>query len=178
MTKPTTLITTYLQMTHPDQFKSAFHPAPDFTISKIERVDAEFYLFLYRSVGYEWGWRDRLYLSSDDLQALLGDGREIYVAYVHGVPAGYIELENIDSHVEIAFFGLRRPFIGHGLGKHLLSFGIARAWDWAGQGGRVWVHTCNLDSAVALPNYQARGFVIYKTEEEPMPEKYVTDFMR
>ncbi len=174
MTKPTTLITTYLQMTHPDQFKPAFHPNPDFTITPIGRVDTEFYLFLYRSVGYEWGWRDRFLMPIHELEATLSRA-EIYVAYVDGVPAGYIELEKMGDEVEIAFFGLRRPFIGRGLGKHLLSFGIQRAWELAGQGGRVWVHTCNLDGEAALPNYIARGFAVYKTEEEPMPEKYVTD---
>lgn len=174
MTKPTTLITTYLQMTHPDQFKPAFHPTPDFSITQLGRVDTEFYLFLYRSVGYEWGWRDRFLMPIHELEAILSRA-EIFAAYVDGVPAGYIELEKIGDEVEIAFFGLRRAFIGRGLGKHLLSLGIQRAWELAGQGGRVWVHTCNLDGEAALPNYIARGFSIYKTEEEPMPEKYVTD---
>ncbi len=175
MTKPTTLITTYLQMTNHDQFKPAFHPTPDFSIAKMERVDPEFYLFLYRSVGYEWGWRDRFSMTPDALYSLLNDGREIYIPYADGVPAGYIELEQIGDEVEIAFFGLRRPFIGRGMGKHVLSFGIERAWELVGVGGRVWLHTCNLDSDMALPNYEARGFMVYKTEEEPMPEKYVTD---
>ena len=174
MTKPTTLITTYLQMTHPDQFKPAFHPNPDLSITQLGRLDTQFYLFLYRSVGYEWGWRDRFLMPIQELEAILARA-EIYVAYVDGVPAGYIELEKIGDEVEIAFFGLRRPFIGRGLGKHLLSVGIQRAWELAGQGGRVWLHTCNLDSEVALPNYMARGFAVYKTEQEPMPQKYVTD---
>ncbi|MDZ4670257.1 MAG: GNAT family N-acetyltransferase [Phototrophicales bacterium] len=176
MSKPTTLITTYLQMTHPDQFKPAFHPTPDFSISKIDRLDPDYYLFLYRAVGYEWGWRDRFLMTSDALIAILSDaGREIYVAYADGVPAGYIELEKVGNEVEIAFFGLRRLFIGRGMGKHVLSFGIERAWELAGDGGRVWLHTCNLDSEMALPNYIARGFMVYQTEEEPMPEAYVTD---
>lgn len=175
MSKPTTLITTYLHMTHLDQFKPAFHPTPNFTITKMDRVDVDFYLFLYRSVGYEWGWRDRLLMPLQRLESILRDGREIYVAYVEGVPAGYIELEKIEQAVEIAFFGLRRPFIGRGLGKHLLSFGVARAWEWAGRGGRVWVHTCNLDSDAALPNYLARGFVIYDVTEQPMPLQYITE---
>jgi hypothetical protein len=29
---------------------------------------------------------------------------------------------------------------------------------------RVWLHTCTLDSPVALPNYEARGFVRYRSE--------------
>ncbi len=176
MTKPTTLITTYLHMTSPDQFKPAFAESPDFNIIKIDRLDPDYYLFLYRSVGYEWGWRDRLLMPRQELETILSDaGREVYVAYADGVPAGYIELEKVGNDVEIAFFGLRKMFIGRGMGKHLLSFGIERAWELTGQGGRVWLHTCNLDSTVALPNYQARGFVIYDVRSEPMPEQYVTD---
>lgn len=176
MTKPDTLITTYLQMTSPDQFKPAFAESPDFNIIKIDRLDPDYYLFLYRSVGYAWGWRDRLLMSRAELESILADvGREVHVAYADGVPAGYIELEKVGDDVEIAFFGLRAMFIGRGMGKHLLSFGIERAWELTGQGGRVWVHTCNLDGEAALPNYQARGFVIYDVQHEPMPEKYVTD---
>jgi hypothetical protein len=29
---------------------------------------------------------------------------------------------------------------------------------------RVWLHTCTLDHAAALPNYLRRGFVPFKTE--------------
>ena len=30
---------------------------------------------------------------------------------------------------------------------------------------RVWLHTCSLDHPRALPNYQASGFSIYRTED-------------
>ena len=75
-----------------------------------------------------------------------------------------------DSSVEIAYFGLRRNYMGRGLGKHLLSYGVARAWEMGAN--RVWLHTCNLDGPHALANYQKRGFRIYDVVEEPMPELY------
>ena len=31
---------------------------------------------------------------------------------------------------------------------------------------RVWVHTCSLDHPHALANYQARGFRIFRVEEQ------------
>ena len=61
-------------------------------------------------------------------------------------------------------------YMGRGLGKHLLSYGISRAWEM--DADRVWLHTCNLDGPHALANYQKRGFKVFKVEEEPMPERY------
>ena len=90
--------------------------------------------------------------------------------YVDGVPAGYVELLREGSDTEIAYFGLRPAFIGQGLGKHLLSYGIERAWN--DGAARVWLHTCNLDGPHALSNYQKRGFSIYKVNEEPMPARF------
>jgi len=52
--------------------------------------------------------------------------------------------------------------IGQGLGKHLLSCAVRDAW--ALRPTRVWLHTCTLDHPHALSNYEARGFVAYKTE--------------
>ena len=60
------------------------------------------------------------------------------------------------------YFGLMPPFQGRGLGKHLLSAGVVHAYDDGAQ--RIWLHTCTLDGPYALANYQARGFVPYKTE--------------
>ena len=64
--------------------------------------------------------------------------------------------------MEIAYFGLAPGAIGLGLGKHLLSCAVRDAW--AAGPSRVWVHTCTLDHPHALPNYQTRGFTVYRTE--------------
>jgi GNAT superfamily N-acetyltransferase len=169
---PQTLITTYLEMTRLDAFRPA---SVDFTNLRIDTMtipDAEFYRFLYRSVGEKWRWRDRLELSDAELGAILkAPGHSIEVLYIDAVPAGYIELAHDDHNTEIVYFGLRPAFFGRGLGKHLLSHGVSRAWrDGA---WRVWVHTCNLDGPHALKNYLARGFTIYDVKEEPMPPHYL-----
>jgi GNAT superfamily N-acetyltransferase len=119
-----------------------------------------------------WRWRDRLLLPEAELEGILTDpGVSVDVLYCDGVPAGYVELARQGRDTEVAYFGLRPVFLGRGLGKHLLSWGIQRAWD--DGAGRVWVHTCNLDGPYALANYQKRGFQIYKVDEQPMPERYV-----
>ena len=59
-------------------------------------------------------------------------------------------------------FGLLRPFFGQGLGGHLLSVAVRRAFERGAN--RVWLRTTTLDHPHALPNYQARGFRIVREE--------------
>jgi GNAT superfamily N-acetyltransferase len=68
-------------------------------------------------------------------------------------------------------FGLLPGFIGRGLGGELLTAATSRAWEMGA--GRVWVHTCTLDHPQALPNYRARGFHVFHTEEklEELPDE-------
>ncbi len=168
---PDVLVTTYLQMTRRDQFRPAYAENADVLIMAMALPDADFYRFLYRGVGEVWHWRDRLIMPEAELQATLAEaGTRGHVLYTGGVPAGYVELTQRGDETEIAYFGLRPTFTGRGLGKHLLSYGIARAWD--ADARRVWVHTCNLDSPYALDNYRKRGFEVYDVREEPMPKGY------
>lgn len=169
---PQTLITWYLHMTDPAQFRPAFlQPLPDVQLMRLERADAPYYLFLYTGVGEALRWRDRLIMPREELQRLIARPNVcIQVLYVDGAPAGYYELLNEDGDVALDYFGLRPAYHGRGLGGHLLSAAIAQAWQ---QGARrIWVHTCNLDGPAALPNYQRRGFSIYRTVEEMMPQRY------
>ena len=79
-------------------------------------------------------------------------------------PAGYFELErHSDGSTEIAYFGLIQEFLGRGLGKHLLTEAVERAWSEGAN--RVWLHTCTLDDSAALPNYVKRGFQTFKEEK-------------
>lgn len=169
---PPTLIVTYLEMTSSAQFRPGYTADLDGAlILHAEEPDIDFYRFLYRGVGYHLRWRDRLLMPDDELNAILtSPNTRVDVLYVQGVPAGYCELDRQGDETEIAFFGLRPGYQGRGLGKHLLSTGIARAWEWGAR--RLWVHTCNMDGEQALPNYLKRGFTIYKVEEQPMPERY------
>ncbi len=168
---PDTLITTYLQMTSRDQFRPAYIEKADLTILPLRSPDVEYYRFLYRAVGEHLRWRDRLIMPEAELQAALAQPEtSIDVLYVAGTPAGYVELANDGRETELAYFGLRPGFHGQGLGKHLLSFGIARAWERPID--RLWVHTCNLDSPRALENYLKRGFQIYDVQQQPMPQRY------
>jgi GNAT superfamily N-acetyltransferase len=176
---PDTLVITYLQMKDWSEFRPAYLNYPDgIKVMCMDTPDVDFYRFLYTSIGKQWRWSDRLSFSDEQIKALLSvPGTSIHVLYVGGVPAGYIELakhienKSTKSHsTEIVYFGLRPSYLSRGLGKHLLSHGIAYAWNKGTQ--RLWVHTCNLDDSRTLENYINRGFKTYKIEKKPMPEHY------
>jgi GNAT superfamily N-acetyltransferase len=161
-----TVTTTYLEILSRAGFRPAFlPPSNDLLILQAYNPLPDFYRFLYNTVGRDYHWTDRNRWSDARLaQYLSQPTTSLYVLYVSGTPAGYVELNAASNEpgTEVAYFGLIPAFHGRGLGKHLLSFGLQRAFDAGAE--RVWVHTCSLDGPHALKNYQARGFVPYHTE--------------
>ena len=89
----------------------------------------------------------------------------MWIAYSRGTPVGYFELENHgDGSVQIVCLGLLPQFIGQGLGGHLVTAAVERAWSVGAS--RVWLDTATDDHPAALPNYLHRGFRVYR--EEPL----------
>jgi GNAT superfamily N-acetyltransferase len=156
--------TWYLEMLDPGDLRPQCREHATWTIQPAKLPCPEFSRFLYTSVGGHWYWCDRLSWTYDQwLTYLNRPAVETWVAYVQGVPAGYIELEaQPQDQIEIAYFGLLPQFIGQGLGGRLLTVGTQRAWAMGAH--RVWVHTCSLDGPHALKNYRARGFQHYDTQ--------------
>ncbi len=130
------------------------------------RIDKDFQFNkdLYRLVGAQWQWNDKLDWPDEQWKAYAEAGNlRTWVAYFEDTLAGYFELhKQAGDQVEIAYFGLLPQFIGRGLGGCLLSRAIRSAWSLGA--ARVWVHTCSLDHPGALGNYQARGMQVFKTE--------------
>lgn len=157
--------TWYLQQTHPDQLLRARIPQPPPLIRR-EDPSPALNLALYKRIGGDWHWRDRLVWSEERWSKYLNRPEvQTWVLYEGAATAGYVELEKQPGDdVEIAYFGIAKEFFGRGLGGHLLTVGIERAWAMGAK--RVWVHTCSLDHPAALGNYQARGMTIYKQETE------------
>jgi GNAT superfamily N-acetyltransferase len=89
------------------------------------------------------------------------DQGEAWMATVGGERAGFFTLRVAHDPVEIDVFGLLPDFQGIGLGGHLLTDALRRGFE---LGDRVWLHTCSLDSPHALPNYEARGMRVYRSE--------------
>ncbi len=160
-------------MTDPHQLRPGGRPPVGSEFIQARIPSLEYSRFLYASVGGSWNWTDRLEWDDRRLAEYLEHPDvETWVGYVEGTPAGYAELDGrIPGETEIAYFGLMPRFIGQRLGGHLLTLAVERAWALAsrtapsGEPDRVWLHTCSDDSGHALPNYRARGFTVYKTEE-------------
>ena len=168
---PTVPVTvTYLEMTSPDRRSPVPGMMEPTAILRAERPTISFYRYLYDTVGADWNWFMRRRLCDEELAAIIHDDRvEVFVLYVRGVPAGYVELDRrVEGEVEIAYFGLIPEYVGRGFGKYLLAWGLARAWSYRPR--RVWLHTCSLDHPRALGVYQCAGLEVYHREvvQEPV----------
>lgn len=157
---------TYLELTDPARFRPAFGEFPAVAVTREARPAPALYRACYRGVGGAFHWRDRWDWTDAEIAAHLARPEvSLHVARRDGAVVGFYELRRVpeDGSVEIAYFGVMGSEFGRGFGKHLLSCAVRDAWS---QGAtRVWLHTCTLDHPHALPNYEARGFVRYKTED-------------
>jgi GNAT superfamily N-acetyltransferase len=163
-----------LEQTDPAQLRRAKVPGPEVRVARVGRPSPEFSRYLYTAVGGDWYWIDRLGWTWHQWRDWLDrPGAETWVAWAEDSPAGYAELDpQAEGRVELAYFGLLPGFIGLGLGGHLLSVALDRAWTLADRWPdreptrRVWVHTQETDGPAALANYQARGLRIFSSGEE------------
>jgi ribosomal protein S18 acetylase RimI-like enzyme len=126
----------------------------------------DFCKFLYKEVGRDFFWRDRLKWSDQDwLNYISNDFFKLYILKQNNELAGYYELlydPKIPS-MEISYLGIFKEFFGKGIGGHLLTDAILNSFNQ--KINKVWVHTCTLDHPNALKNYIARGMKIFKTEK-------------
>jgi GNAT superfamily N-acetyltransferase len=155
---------TYLQLARPGDLSPARVDDGRVRIDRVAECPASFCRYLYSEVGRLYHWIDRLPWTDEQIRAHLARPEiTLWVMYSEGAPAGYFELERYeDGSVEIAYFGLMQEFLGRGLGKHLLTVAAEQAWS--DGANRVWLHTCTLDDAAAMPNYLKRGFKAFKQE--------------
>ena len=160
---PTTIF--HLEMNERGDFLPG-SPPPGFGVRALEPPDPARNRDLYRAVGEQWQWTDKLGWTDEDWREYVFR-RELhtYLGYLDDREIGYFELKSQDGgNVEISYFGLFPEYIGKGLGGALLSAAVEIAWGFPDT-RRVWVHTCTADHEHALANYLKRGFAIFKTEE-------------
>jgi GNAT superfamily N-acetyltransferase len=169
----TSVTTYYLELTSPHELKAKRCGRDDLTFARVDPPMPELNRFFYTAVGGAWYWTDRLPWTYGQWLEWLGrPGVQTWLLSAAGVPTGYVELDGEPGGaVEVAYFGLLPPFIGQGLGAHLLTLAVERAW--AVPAPPVWVHTCTLDHPHALAHYQARGFRLYRedTSEQDLLEQ-------
>lgn len=153
----------YLEMRSPGELRVKRTQRSDVTFSQVEPPWPELNRFFYTGVGGNHYWIDRLPWTWQQWFAHLSRPEiETWVLSASGLPAGYVEMERHEGDVEISYFGLLPRHAGQGLGAHLLTCTVERAWSMGA--ARVWLHTCSLDHPAALPNYLARGFREFRVE--------------
>ena len=170
-----TVVTTFIQMTHPDQFKPKEGYEAKINVIKVAN-DPFINFMLFAGVGLPYRWSSRFrfsivewneYFKRNDLRTYLGFLGEKLI--------GYFELVVNDVDTEIIFFGMFPSFTGKGLGGYFLSHAVKCAWETGAQ--RIWLHTCTSDNTNALPNYRARGFEVFEVksavENLPGPDDLV-----
>ncbi|MGF1475195.1 MAG: GNAT family N-acetyltransferase [Geminicoccaceae bacterium] len=132
--------------------------------------DLDRYRRLYRAVGRDWLWFERLLLDDAALSSILGDPqRSILYLINDGEDQGLIELDfrHVPA-VELTYFGVVPHLTGRGLGRLMMDEACARAFD--GGASRLWVHTCTFDHPSALGFYQSQGFRAFKRSIEIMDD--------
>ena len=158
-------VITFLEMTAPPTRPARATPLRKLAILRAEKPPLSFYLWLYRTIGQEWNWTDRLAMEPDDLKAVIHDPKvEIYVLYVAGVPAGFAELDFRRGNIsELCLFGLLPEFIGQGLGGYFLDWVIDSLWRPDIE--KAIVDTNTRDHPRALAMYQRAGFEVGGRED-------------
>lgn len=125
-----------------------------------ERIGLDAYRQLYNEVGGPWLWWLRRVMSDKALAKHLASSTVgVHLLRVEGEVAGFFELDA--GHwplVNLNYFGLRSPFIGHGLGKLFLDYAVDEVFASSSPLRGMSVNTCNADHPRALPNYLAAGF--------------------
>jgi GNAT superfamily N-acetyltransferase len=139
-----------------------------FQVREETERDWRFNRDLYFRVGEQWDWVDkRPWTNGQWKEYAMTPELQTFAGYYDDVLAGYYELrQDKEGGIEIAYFGLLPGWTGRGLGGVLLTSAIEVAWRIEPKPSRVWVHTCNRDHPQALANYQARGMVVYKVEQD------------
>lgn len=157
----------WLEMTERGQFRPARRePGVQPVMLTAGRPSAELSRFCYATVGAPWFWVDRDDWTLGQWSDWVSQpGHVLTTCWADGVLAGYFELDQAGSDVQLDFFGLTTDFIGIGLGGWLLTNAVTAAWERPGA-ARVWLRTCTLDGPMALANYQARGFTVYRQTTE------------
>lgn len=166
----------------------------DMHIRRLVNPDVATYRQLFRSVGEPWLWFGRLTMTDDELAANIQDeavevyaleekaagsgsatpGAAVQATDGQAQALGLLELDfRVPGECELAYFGLVPGQIGRGAGRFLMNQAIERAWSQPGL-QRFHVHTCTLDSQVALPFYLRSGFQPITQQVEVFDDPRVT----
>jgi GNAT superfamily N-acetyltransferase len=163
-------ILTSLEMTSPDQLVPGRPPPARLELEEVDRMAAPVLRSTYVRIGAPHGWTGRTGWSDAHWEEELSrPGVRAWLARVDGDVAGLVELEaKVGGDVGIVVFGLVPELVGKGFGGALLTRATQLAWELGSPDGtatrRVWVQTSSRDHPHARPNYERRGFRVFRVE--------------
>ena len=155
----------YLEIHSLKDLKEGNKPSEDYSLNLIDPINFQLNKFLYKNIGKNHNWVDRLSWSEEDwINYVSNKNVRTYVFKFKDDLVGFFELifHLKKNETEIAYFGILEEYQNKKLGSHLLSEAIKLSFQ--NNIGRVWVHTCSLDHKNALQNYISRGMKIFKSE--------------
>jgi len=143
-----------------------FNPKDSYEIVRDTKKNFEINKFFYKQIGIDHYWRDRLVWSDKEWEKYVAkENFETWIMKKNDELVGFYEQEFHPStkEVELINMGILKEYRGKKLGSLLLKHSIKVATS--KNPNRMWVHTCSLDHAHALKNYESKGFKIFKEEE-------------
>ena len=155
----------YLEIHSVEDLKEGNKPTEDYSLNLIDPINFQLNKFLYKNIGKNHNWVDRLSWSEEDwINYVSNKNVRTYVFKFKDDLVGFFELifHSKKNETEIAYFGILEEYQNKKLGSYLLSEAIKLSFQ--NNIGRVWVHTCSLDHKNALQNYISRGMKIFKSE--------------
>jgi GNAT superfamily N-acetyltransferase len=163
---------TYLEMNSRTQLFPGWPPPAPQEMREVDRDSAPLIRSTYERIGAPHGWRGRSAWSDAEWEGELSRvGVKTWIGVVDEDVVGMVELEAESGDVGVVVFGLVPEFVGKGFGGPFLAIATQLAWDMTSPSGastkRVWVQTSSRDHPHALPNYVARGFRTFRTEQRP-----------
>jgi GNAT superfamily N-acetyltransferase len=171
------MLITCLEMTAPSQLVAARLP-PALEMDEIGPTSASLVRETYVRIweGLASGGRMR-WSEAQWEEELSRHGVRAWLARVDGDVAGLVELEaETNGDVGIVVFGLVPEFVGKRFGGAFLTLATETAWKLRRESAagsftkRVWVQTSSDDHPHALPNYERRGFRVFRIDDKHDPQ--------
>ena len=159
------IIRNYLEINSLNELVEATFPSNRYIISFLNPPNFQLNKFLYKNIGKDHQWVDRLVWSEKEwIDYVFNEKVRTFILKKNEDICGYFELifHSNKNEFEIAYLGLLKEYHNQKLGSYLLSFAIKKCFE--KKINRVWVHTCSLDHDNALNNYLSRGMTIFKKE--------------
>lgn len=159
------VIVSYMQMNAAPSAAPLKCPAENISM-KLQRLDSQDYLRLYKEIGANYRWDTRLVITEEELAAILASPHtEIFVLSQDEEWIGLCEFDtSAFPEIEIKHFGIVERAHGKGIGRYFLDAVLRKLWE--RKPSRVWLHTDTDDHKNAVPTYERAGFVKYKEEAE------------